>query len=163
LGCDVEGLEAEALDGGKDVVGGFGPAEELWVGVDGVEVGSDRGFIPASSSGRISFSVMSGKEADPSGHIVGPGWTPLKPAGHFNPNVFTVLAKGKSFPYPISASRLFITSKPTTSNVHARDCWLERVRGEAFHAVSPAAITLRGYAEAMAARSGREPELRYMP
>jgi len=31
--------------------------------------------------------------------------------------------------------------------------------GEAFHAVSPAAITLRGYAEAMAARFGREPKL----
>jgi hypothetical protein len=32
--------------------------------------------------------------------------------------------------------------------------------GEAFHAVSPAAITLRGYAEAMAAWFGREPKLR---
>ena len=35
--------------------------------------------------------------------------------------------------------------------------------GEAFHAVSPAAITLRGYAEAMAAWFGREPKLRYLP
>ena len=34
--------------------------------------------------------------------------------------------------------------------------------GEAFHAVSPAAITLRGYAEAMAAWFGREPKLCYM-
>ena len=31
--------------------------------------------------------------------------------------------------------------------------------GEAFHAVSPAAVTLRGYAEAMAAWFGREPEV----
>jgi nucleoside-diphosphate-sugar epimerase len=30
------------------------------------------------------------------GHIVGPGWAPLNPAaGHFNPAVFTVLAKGE--------------------------------------------------------------------
>jgi hypothetical protein len=35
--------------------------------------------------------------------------------------------------------------------------------GEAFHAVSPAAITLRGYAEAMAAWFGRGPKLRYLP
>jgi hypothetical protein len=35
--------------------------------------------------------------------------------------------------------------------------------GEVFHAVSPAAITLRGYAEAMAAWFGREPKLRYLP
>ena len=35
--------------------------------------------------------------------------------------------------------------------------------GEAFHAVSPAAITLRGYAEAMAEWFGREPKLRYLP
>jgi hypothetical protein len=30
--------------GGQDIVGGFGPAEGLWVGVDGVGAGSDRGF-----------------------------------------------------------------------------------------------------------------------
>jgi hypothetical protein len=35
--------------------------------------------------------------------------------------------------------------------------------GEALHAVSPAAITLRGYAEAMAAWFGREAKLRYLP
>ena len=35
--------------------------------------------------------------------------------------------------------------------------------GEAFHVVSPAALTLRGYAEAVAAWSGREPNLRFLP
>jgi nucleoside-diphosphate-sugar epimerase len=35
--------------------------------------------------------------------------------------------------------------------------------GETFHAVSPAAITLRGYAEAMAAWFGRKPNLRFLP
>ena len=43
-GGDVEGFETEAFYGGEDIVGGFGPAEGLWVGVDGVEVGSDRGL-----------------------------------------------------------------------------------------------------------------------
>jgi nucleoside-diphosphate-sugar epimerase len=35
--------------------------------------------------------------------------------------------------------------------------------GESFHVVSPAALTLRGYAERMAAWFGREPNLRFMP
>jgi nucleoside-diphosphate-sugar epimerase len=35
--------------------------------------------------------------------------------------------------------------------------------GESFHVVSPAALTLRGYAEAVSAWFGREPRLRYLP
>ena len=60
----------------------------------------------------------------------------------------------------------------TVHHVHADDVaqmfmcaiahWSASV-GEAFHSVSPAAITLRGYAEAMAAWFGREPKLRYLP
>ena len=92
------------------------------------------------------------------GHIVGPGWAPLNPAGHFNPDVFTVLAKGEELAVPNSAS--------DGDQVHAGDLaqlfmcaiasWSASV-GEAFHAVSPAAVTLRGYAEAMAARSAANP------
>jgi nucleoside-diphosphate-sugar epimerase len=60
----------------------------------------------------------------------------------------------------------------TVHHVHADDVaqmfmgaiahWSASV-GEAFHAVSPAAVTLRGYAEAMAAWFGREAKLRYLP
>ena len=35
--------------------------------------------------------------------------------------------------------------------------------GEAFHAVSPAAVSLRGYAEAMAAWFGKEAKLKFLP
>jgi nucleoside-diphosphate-sugar epimerase len=35
--------------------------------------------------------------------------------------------------------------------------------GESFHVVSPAALTLRGYAEAMARWLGKEPRLRFVP
>ena len=35
--------------------------------------------------------------------------------------------------------------------------------GESFHVVSPAALTLRGYAERMAAWFGREAELAFLP
>jgi nucleoside-diphosphate-sugar epimerase len=99
------------------------------------------------------------------GHIVGPGWTPLNPAGHFNPNVFTMLAKGEELSLPNLGLE-------TVHHVQADDVaqlfmsaiahWSASV-GEAFHAVSPAAITLRGYAEAMAAWFGREPKLRFLP
>ena len=34
------------------------------------------------------------------GHIVGRGWAPLNPAGHFDPSVFTVLAKGEELSLP---------------------------------------------------------------
>jgi len=35
--------------------------------------------------------------------------------------------------------------------------------GEAFHTVSPAALTLRGYAEQMSAWFGKEPKLKFLP
>jgi nucleoside-diphosphate-sugar epimerase len=113
---------------------------------------------------------MARKESFPAtivhpGHIVGPGWAPLNPAGHFNPSVFTTLAKGEELSLPNFGLE-------TVHHVHADDVaqlfmcaiarWSASV-GEAFHAVSPAAITLRGYAEAMAAWFGREPKLRYLP
>ena len=44
----------------------------------------------------------------------------------------------------------------------ALDHWGAAV-GESFHVVSPAALTLRGYAEAMAAWSGRPAHLRFLP
>ena len=94
------------------------------------------------------------------GHIVGPGWTPLNPAGHFNPTVFTTLARGKELALPNFGLE-------TVHHVHADDVaqvfmqaianWSAAV-GEAFHAVSPEAVTLRGYAEAMAAWFGQEAE-----
>jgi nucleoside-diphosphate-sugar epimerase len=99
------------------------------------------------------------------GHIVGPGWAPLNPAGHFNPSVFTKLAKGEELSLPNFGLE-------TVHHVHADDVaqifmcaiahWSASV-GEAFHAVSPAAISLRGYAEAMAAWFGRKPSLCFLP
>ena len=99
------------------------------------------------------------------GHIVGPGWAPLNPAGHFNPSVFTQLAAGGELALPNLGLE-------TVHHVHADDVAqaFERALthrgaaiGESFHVVSPAAITLRGYAEAVAAWFGQPPRLRYLP
>lgn len=99
------------------------------------------------------------------GHIVGQGWAPLNPAGHFNPEVFSTIARGETLALPNFGME-------TVHHVHADDVaqmfmraianWSQSV-GEAFHAVSPGAVTLRGFAEAMYAWFGREPRLEYKP
>lgn len=99
------------------------------------------------------------------GHIVGPGWVPLNPAGHFNSKVFAQLARGEEFALPNLGME-------TVHHVHADDVaqifmqaltnWSQAV-GESFHAVSPAALSLRGYAESMAAWFGQPANLKFLP
>jgi nucleoside-diphosphate-sugar epimerase len=99
------------------------------------------------------------------GHIVGPGWAPLNPAGHFNPQVFETLARGEELALPNLGME-------TVHHVHADDVaqafmqalanWSNAV-GESFHTVSPAALTLRGYAESVAAWFGQPARLRTVP
>lgn len=98
------------------------------------------------------------------GHIVGPGWAPLNPAGHFNPAVFSTLARGDVLALPNFGLE-------TVHHVHADDVaqmfmgaianWRAST-GESFHAVSSGALTLRGYAEAMSRWFGREPNLTFL-
>ena len=80
------------------------------------------------------------------GHIVGPGWIPLNPAGHFNPEVFARLARGETLVLPNLGME-------TVHHVHADDVaqiFMQAIAnhsaavGESFHVVSPAALTLRG-------------------
>jgi nucleoside-diphosphate-sugar epimerase len=98
------------------------------------------------------------------GHIVGPGWAPLNPAGPFNPAVFAQLARGEELKLPNFGLE-------TVHHVHADDVaqlfmhalanWSSAC-GESFHAVSPQALTLRGYAEAMAAEFGQPANLTFL-
>ena len=99
------------------------------------------------------------------GHIVGPGWAPLNPAGHFNLGVYSVLARGEPLVLPNLGME-------TVHHVHADDVAQSFMGamanrsaavGESFHVVSPAACTLRGYAEAVSAWFGHEPLLSYLP
>jgi nucleoside-diphosphate-sugar epimerase len=99
------------------------------------------------------------------GHIVGPGWTPLNPAGHFNNKAFETIARGEELAVPNFGME-------TVHHVHADDVaqmvmraignWNGAV-GEAFNTVSPGAVTLKGYAEAMYRWFGHEPKIRYLP
>jgi len=99
------------------------------------------------------------------GHIVGPGWVPLNPAGNFNPDVYTRLACGDEVILPNLGTEI-------VHHVHADDVAQVFVKalmnwnaacGESFHALSPAALTLRGYAEALAGWFGQPARLKFMP
>jgi nucleoside-diphosphate-sugar epimerase len=99
------------------------------------------------------------------GHIVGPGWPPINPAGHLDLEVFHTLAAGEELVLPNLGLE-------TLHHVHADDVAQSFTAamanrsvslGESFHVVSAAALTLRGYAEAVAAWYGREPVLAFRP
>lgn len=99
------------------------------------------------------------------GHIVGPGYVPLNPAGNFNPEVYARLARGETLALPNFGME-------TVHHVHASDVAQAFVKaithhsasfGESFHTVSPAAVTLRGYAEAVASWFGKKAQLEFLP
>ena len=99
------------------------------------------------------------------GHLVGTGWVPLNPAANFNPALFAGLAAGREIALPN-------LGRETVHHVHADDVaqaflkamanWSNAV-GESFHVVSPAAVSLAGYAEAVAGWYGKEAKIRFLP
>jgi nucleoside-diphosphate-sugar epimerase len=99
------------------------------------------------------------------GHMVGPGWNPVNPAGHFNPDVFTRIARGELLQLPNEGME-------TVHHVHADDVAQafelalshpDDSVGESFQVVSPAPLTLRAYAEAMFAHFGQPARLAFLP
>jgi nucleoside-diphosphate-sugar epimerase len=99
------------------------------------------------------------------GHLVGEGWNPINPQGNFNPSVFSAIAHGELLNLPNLGLE-------TVHHVHADDvaqaflCALNHrsvALGESFHVVSPSAITLRGFAERIAAWLGRPANLHFLP
>ena len=97
------------------------------------------------------------------GHICGPGWTPVNPAGNFDLGVFDKLAQGDGVLLPNFGLE-------TLNPVHAADVagvFLAAIAnrstalGESFHAVASDAVTLRGYAESVAGWFGKEAGLTF--
>ena len=99
------------------------------------------------------------------GHIVGPGWLPVGPTGCHDPQAIGRLIRGEAVALPNLGME-------TLHHVHADDVaqefekallnWRNAV-GEGFFIVSPAALTLRGFAEGLAARFGVQANLRFLP
>jgi nucleoside-diphosphate-sugar epimerase len=94
------------------------------------------------------------------GHISGPGWPVITPAGNLDPDVWRRLASGEPLALPDLGGGVL-------HHVHADDvaqafaCSLMRPAavGSSFHVVAEQAMTLRGLAAGVAAWFGREPVL----
>jgi nucleoside-diphosphate-sugar epimerase len=97
------------------------------------------------------------------GHISGPGWPVITPAGNLDPGVWTALAVGKPLALPDHGLGVL-------HHVHADDVAqafeLALARpaavGASFHVVAEQAMTLRGLAAGVAWWFGREPELDFV-
>lgn len=99
------------------------------------------------------------------GHIVGPGHAPINPVGNKDTRIFEWIAHGEAVEIPNFGME-------TLHHVHADDVAQVFIRavenwsvavGESFYAVSPAAVTLRGYAETVAGWFGAKPNLKFLP
>jgi nucleoside-diphosphate-sugar epimerase len=99
------------------------------------------------------------------GHISGPGWTPINPAGHLDTRVFDALARGDPLCLPNDGLA-------TLQHVHADDvaqafalAITNRTAaiGEAFHVAAAEPVTLRAYAEEVAGWFGHDARLSYLP
>ena len=97
------------------------------------------------------------------GHISGPGWPVITPAGNLDPGVWTALATGQPLALPDHGLGVL-------NHVHADDVAqaFERALtrpaaiGASFHVVAEQAMTLRGLAVGVAQWFGREPVLDFV-
>jgi nucleoside-diphosphate-sugar epimerase len=97
------------------------------------------------------------------GHISGPGWPVITPAGNLDPQVWTKLATGQPLALPDHGLGIL-------NHVHADDVAqaFERAlaapaaAGTSFHVVAEQAMTLRGLAAGAAGWFGREPVLEFV-
>ncbi len=99
------------------------------------------------------------------GHISGPGWLPIGPAGNLDPTVIDGLRADGSCLLPDRGGE-------TIHHVHADDvaalhqACLEQpdaAAGQSFNSVCTQAFTLRGYADLVARHFGHEPKLELVP
>lgn len=99
------------------------------------------------------------------GHISGPGWAAINPVGNLDVEVWERLATGRRLVLPNLGLE-------TLHHVHADDvaqafelaiARRADAAGEAFHVTSERALTLRGFATAVAGWFGRQAELEFVP
>jgi nucleoside-diphosphate-sugar epimerase len=94
------------------------------------------------------------------GHITGPGWHVITPAGNLDPDVWRRLAAGESLPLPdLGLGVLHHVHADDVAQAFERALTRPAAIGSSFHVVSEQAMTLRGLAAGAAAWFGREPVL----
>ena len=99
------------------------------------------------------------------GHITGPGWNPINPAGNLDPAVFDKLAAGETVTLPGEGLA-------TLQHVHADDVAQAfelvldhpaRAIGQSFHVAAREPVTMRSYAEQVAGWNGLTAQLEFLP
>jgi nucleoside-diphosphate-sugar epimerase len=97
------------------------------------------------------------------GHISGPGWPVINPAGNLDPNVWTCLALGKPLALPDHGlGVLHHVHADDVAQAFERALMRPAAIGSSFHVVAERAMTLRGLAAGVAGWFGREPMLDFV-
>jgi nucleoside-diphosphate-sugar epimerase len=97
------------------------------------------------------------------GHITGPGWTVINPAGNHDPGVWRALAKGEPLALPdLGLGVLNHVHADDVAQAFERALHRPEAIGSSFHVVAEQAMTLRGLATGVAAWFGREPNLDFV-
>jgi nucleoside-diphosphate-sugar epimerase len=97
------------------------------------------------------------------GHISGPGWQVITPAGNLDPDVWRRLATGEPLPLPdLGLGVLHHVHADDVAQAFQRALTRPAAIGSSFHVVSEQAMTLRGLATGVAAWFGREPVLEFV-
>jgi nucleoside-diphosphate-sugar epimerase len=96
------------------------------------------------------------------GHISGPGWPVITPAGNLDPAVWTQLATGKPLALPdLGLGILHHVHADDVAQAFERAMSRPAAIGASFHVVAEQAMTLRGLAAGVAGWFGREPVLEF--
>jgi nucleoside-diphosphate-sugar epimerase len=94
------------------------------------------------------------------GHISGPGWTVINPAGNHDPGVWRALAHGEPLPLPdLGLGVLHHVHADDVAQGFERALTRPAAIGSSFHVVAEQSMTLRGLAHGVAGWFGREPNL----
>jgi nucleoside-diphosphate-sugar epimerase len=97
------------------------------------------------------------------GHICGPGWPVITPAGNLDPDVWRRLATGEPLPLPdLGLGVLHHVHADDVAQAFERALTRPQAIGASFHAVAEQAMTLRGLATGVARWFGREPALDFV-
>jgi nucleoside-diphosphate-sugar epimerase len=97
------------------------------------------------------------------GHITGPGWSVITPAGNLDQDVWRRLATGEPVALPdLGLGVLHHVHADDVAQAFERALTRPAAIGSSFHVVAEQAMTLRGLAYGAAAWWGREPVLEYV-
>jgi nucleoside-diphosphate-sugar epimerase len=99
------------------------------------------------------------------GHITGPGWNPINPQGNLNRDVFDRLARGDILELPDDGmARLQHVHTDDVAQAFELAVSLpEKSIGQSFHVAARNPVTMRSYAEMVAAWAGRDANLAFLP